>query len=117
VIDSKAEVGQALAAAIAAALPAHAGAQVTVERPKSAAHGDYATNVALALAKQAKRNPRELAAAIVAALPRRRGSSERSRGRGLHQRHAAAAARQAIVARVLTEGAAFGTSRPAPMRK
>jgi len=112
VIDSKAEVGQALAAAIAAALPAHAGAQVTVERPKSAAHGDYATNVALALAKHAKRNPRELAAAIVAALPASPWI-ERAEvaGAGFINVTLTAAARQAIVTRVLTEGAAFGTSR------
>ena len=111
-IDSKAEVGQALAAAIAAALPAHAGAQVTVERPKSAAHGDYATNVALALAKHAKRNPRELAAAIVAALPASPWI-ERAEvaGAGFINVTLTAAARQAIVTRVLTEGAAFGTSR------
>jgi arginyl-tRNA synthetase len=112
VIDSKAEVAQALSAAIAAALPAHAGAQVTVERPKSAAHGDYATNVALALAKQAKRNPRELAAAIVAALPASPWI-ERAEvaGAGFINVTLTAAARQAIVTRVLTEGAAFGTSR------
>lgn len=37
---------------------------VTVERPKIREHGDYATNAALALAKQAGRPPRELAALI-----------------------------------------------------
>ena len=111
-IDPKAEVGQALAAAIAAALPAHAGASITIERPKSAAHGDYATNVALALAKQAKRNPRDLAAAIVAALPASK-SIERAEvaGAGFINVTLAAAARQAIVKRVLTEGAAYGKSR------
>ncbi|MFO7276127.1 MAG: arginine--tRNA ligase [Pseudomonadota bacterium] len=44
-------------------------ATVTVERTRDAQHGDFATNVALRLAKAAKRNPRELAQAIVAALP------------------------------------------------
>ena len=39
-----------------------------LERPKVAAHGDVATNVAMQLAKPAKRNPRELAQAIVDAL-------------------------------------------------
>jgi len=42
---------------------------VVVERTRDAQHGDFATNVALRLAKAARRNPRELAAAIVAALP------------------------------------------------
>ena len=42
---------------------------VTVERTRDTQHGDFATNVALRLAKAARRNPRELAQAIVAALP------------------------------------------------
>ncbi len=44
-------------------------ASVTVERTRDAQHGDFATNVALRLAKAAHRNPRELAQEIVAALP------------------------------------------------
>ena len=42
---------------------------VVVERTKDAQHGDFTTNVAMRLAKAAKRSPRELAQAIVAALP------------------------------------------------
>jgi arginyl-tRNA synthetase len=42
---------------------------VTVERTRDAQHGDFATNIALRLAKAAGRNPRELAQAIIAALP------------------------------------------------
>jgi arginyl-tRNA synthetase len=45
-------------------------AQVVVERARDAQHGDFQSNVALRLAKAARRNPRELATAIVAALPR-----------------------------------------------
>jgi len=41
----------------------------TVERTRDAQHGDFATNVALRLAKPAQRKPRELAQEIVAALP------------------------------------------------
>jgi len=48
---------------------APAASAVVVERTREAQHGDFATNVALRLAKPAKRNPRELAQAIVAALP------------------------------------------------
>ncbi len=49
-----------------------AGAPVELERPSDAAHGDYATNVALRVAKQRRRPPRELAeeiASAAAALP------------------------------------------------
>jgi arginyl-tRNA synthetase len=42
--------------------------EVRIERPKSREHGDYATNVALALAKQAGIPPRELAALLVERL-------------------------------------------------
>lgn len=43
-------------------------AAVTVERTRDPKHGDFATNIALRLAKAARRNPRELAQAIIAAL-------------------------------------------------
>ena len=42
---------------------------VLVERTREAQHGDFASNVALRLAKAARRSPRELAVAIVKALP------------------------------------------------
>ncbi|MGY1722403.1 arginine--tRNA ligase [Blastococcus sp. SYSU DS0533] len=43
------------------ALPVDVPAEVVVERPKNPEHGDYATNVALRLAKPAGRPPREVA--------------------------------------------------------
>jgi arginyl-tRNA synthetase len=46
-----------------------AAGSVVVERTRDAQHGDFATNVAMRLAKAARRKPRELAEAIVAALP------------------------------------------------
>lgn len=48
---------------------APAPSAVVVERTRDAQHGDFATNVAMRLAKAARRNPRELAQAIIAALP------------------------------------------------
>ncbi len=44
-------------------------ASVTIERAKDPKHGDFATSVALKLGKAARRSPREVAQAIVAALP------------------------------------------------
>ena len=63
-------VASAIGAAIEAGeLPAEvtaaiASAPVTVERPKIKEHGDYATNVALRLAKPAGRPPRDIAEII-----------------------------------------------------
>jgi arginyl-tRNA synthetase len=57
---------------LAGALGEIAGAPVELERPSDPSHGDYATNVALRLAGQLKRPPREVAeelAGKVAALP------------------------------------------------
>src|SRR5690554_3926762 len=45
-----------------------ASPNIVLERPKIAAHGDIATNVAMQLARSARRNPRELAQEIVAAI-------------------------------------------------
>ncbi len=41
----------------------------TVERARDPKHGDFASSIALKLAKPARRNPRELAQAIIAVLP------------------------------------------------
>ena len=40
----------------------------TIERTRDASHGDFATNIAMRLAKPARKNPREIATSIVAAL-------------------------------------------------
>ena len=110
--DPKSELERALSAAVAAVLPDAAAVPVTLERPKQAAHGDYASNVALALAKPARRNPRELAQALVAALPASPLIAKVDiAGAGFINFTLASAARQSIVARVLAEGEAFGASR------
>ena len=44
-------------------------ASVVVERTRDPAHGDFATNVAMRLAKAAGRKPRDLAQAVLDALP------------------------------------------------
>ncbi len=44
--------------------------RIAVERVKDAQHGDFASNLAMVLAKPAKSNPRQLADKIVAALPK-----------------------------------------------
>ena len=45
-------------------LPDGVPSAVTIERPRQKEHGDYATNVALQLAKKAGLNPRDLAGQI-----------------------------------------------------
>lgn len=99
-------------AAVAQSLP-DAQPNVLLERPKVAAHGDVATNVAMQLAKPAKRNPRELAQAIVDALmaqPDARALVESAEiaGPGFINLRVTPAARQAVIATVAEQGASYG---------
>ncbi len=69
-------VSAALAAALARAAKANGwqgteSVPIDVEVPANPAHGDYATSVALRLAKTLKRNPREIATAIAGEVERR----------------------------------------------
>lgn len=50
----------------------------TLETPKDKAHGDLATNAAMQLTKLAKRNPRQIAEAILEHLDRSRASIEKA---------------------------------------
>src|SRR5918912_2565557 len=52
---------------LAAGLAALAGAEVELERPNDPAHGDYATNAAMRLARVQRRSPRELGGELAAA--------------------------------------------------
>jgi arginyl-tRNA synthetase len=52
-------------AQVAEELGAGSEVQVQLERPREVAHGDLATNLAMVLAKRLKRNPRELARALI----------------------------------------------------
>jgi arginyl-tRNA synthetase len=70
----KQELEQLLLAALARLVPATLAqtpppSAVVIERTRDGKHGDFASNVALRLAKDARKSPRELAALVVAALP------------------------------------------------
>ncbi|AHD23524.1 arginyl-tRNA synthetase [Rhodococcus pyridinivorans SB3094] len=83
---------------------------LTVERPRNPEHGDYATNVAMQVAKKVGVNPRELATWLAEALTAADGiDSAEVAGPGFLNIRLAADAQGAIVAKVLAEGAAYGT--------
>ncbi|MEU2256686.1 arginine--tRNA ligase [Nocardia xishanensis] len=85
--------------------------EVNVERPRNPEHGDYATNVAMQVAKKAGANPRELATWLADALTAAEGvSSAEVAGPGFLNIRLAAAAQGAIVQKVLAAGASFGTA-------
>ena len=53
----------------AGTLPVELDVQAQVDATRDKTHGDFASNIAMVLSKQARRDPRELAQAIIAALP------------------------------------------------
>ncbi|MQY23426.1 Arginine--tRNA ligase [Nocardia sp. RB20] len=85
--------------------------EVTVERPRNPEHGDYATNVAMQVAKKAGMNPRELATLLAAALTAADGiDTAEVAGPGFLNIRLAAAAQGAIIAKILAAGERYGTA-------
>lgn len=99
------------ALALEGALRLTGSPDVRIERPKSREHGDYATNVALALAKQVGLPPRDLAGLIAGRLAEVEGiASAEVAGPGFINIRLDAAA-QGDVARVAVEaGSSWGHS-------
>ena len=88
--------------------------EVTVERPKVKGHGDYATSVALQLAKPAGLPPRDVAALIKAQLERTDGiDSVEIAGPGFLNIWLSGDALGQVVGEVLAAGAAYGTNEVA----
>ena len=85
---------------------------VDVERTRDAAHGDFATNIALQLAKPARRNPRQLAQAILDALPSSDLVSKvEIAGPGFINFHLSPSAYQQELSRIFDLGVAYGYTK------
>jgi arginyl-tRNA synthetase len=112
------ELTRLLHAALASVAPDIAAPDIILDRPKQAAHGDIACNVALQLAKALKQNPRVIAERIVRELPPS-GVIERAEvaGAGFINFFFSAAVKQAVVGRVLAEGERYGHSDSGAGRK
>ena len=67
--DIRSELTALLRAALESVAPDSRDAVILLERPKQAAHGDFASNLALQLAKPLKLNPRDIAGRLLAELP------------------------------------------------
>lgn len=82
---------------------------VAVERPRNPEHGDYATNVALQVAKKAGVNPRELATWLAEALAESEAIDVAEiAGPGFLNIRLAAAAQGEIVAKIAAAGENYG---------
>ncbi|CAN5158632.1 arginine--tRNA ligase [soil metagenome] len=106
---------EALSAAVQRVAPGSTPV-ITLERPKQAAHGDFATNLAMQLAKPLGRNPRELATAVVAALLDADSpiAGAEVAGPGFINLRLRADARQDVVKTVLGQGSRFGQQAARP---
>jgi arginyl-tRNA synthetase len=83
--------------------------QVTLERPKSREHGDWASNVAMRLAKPFGTNPRELATELAAGLAEVDGvASAEVAGPGFINIRLDAAAAGELARTIVEAGAEFG---------
>lgn len=82
---------------------------ILLERPKSADHGDFATNLALVLAKPLKQNPRAIATQIIEALPASEFIAKTEiAGAGFINFFLNAQSQQIVVKEVLTAGKNYG---------
>ena len=111
-IQAKQDLLAALGAAIAQVGPGAAVAPA-FESPKQAAHGDLACTLAMQLARRLKKNPREVAQALIDALQaqpavQRWVDALEIAGPGFINLRLKAAAKQAVVTEVLAAGDAFG---------
>ena len=111
-IQAKQELLQALSRALAQLAP-DAPPAAAFESPKQAAHGDLAITAAMPLSRRLKKNPREIAQALVDALQaepavQRWVAALEIAGPGFVNLRLTSEARQRVVAEVLAAGPAFG---------
>lgn len=91
---------------------------ITLERPKSLDHGDFATNIAMQLAKPLRQNPRAIAERIIAALPASQYVSKvEIAGAGFINFFLSADSKQGVVKDILQAGAGYGKNNSGQQQK
>lgn len=105
----KTHLTQLLTQAAKTIAPDLSNLSIVLERPKSAEHGDFATNLAMILAKPLKQNPRIIATQIIDALPASDYIAKMEiAGAGFINFFLNPQSKQAVVKEVLKAGAEFG---------
>jgi len=109
VLNFRSHLCELFAQARAIVAPGLVDAAITIERPKNAAHGDYACNLAMQLAKPLRKPPRDIAQALIAALPQTDFIEKvEIAGAGFINVFIAGAAKRNVVQSVLQAGAGYG---------
>ncbi len=113
----KALIERHLAAALAALkvsglVPEDTQPSIAVTRTRDPSHGDFASNLAMMLAKPAKKSPRDIAAALIDALPENNDISKvEIAGPGFINFFVADSVASSVVANVLEQGEQYGCSK------
>ena len=109
VLNFKSHLSDLFAQALREVAPEHADTAILIERPKQASHGDYACNLAMQLARPLRKSPRDIANALIAALPQSEAVAKvEIAGAGFINLFIATAAKQQAVHGVLAAGAGYG---------
>jgi arginyl-tRNA synthetase len=109
--EIRSHLTELLARALAQIAPQQPASLITLERPKQAQHGDFSCPAAMQLGRALKRNPREVAQALLAALPPSDWlESAEIAGPGFINLRLRPQAKQHIVRTVLAEGERYGRS-------
>ena len=108
-LDVRQHLADLLRTALGSVAPEQFGAEILLERPKQASHGDFASNLAMQLARELKTNPRQIAGRLVRELPPSAAVVKvEIAGAGFINFTLSAAARTAVVGAVLAAGHDFG---------
>ena len=116
--DIKTHLSGLMRAALLSLAPDQADTPILIERPKQAAHGDFACNLAMQLARALKRNPREIAQLLLGEIPPSPFVARTEiAGAGFINFHLLPAAKLDVVRRILDQGENFGRSMQGGKRK
>ena len=117
VLNFKSHLTDLFAQALRTVAP-DASVEILLERPKQVAHGDYACNLAMQLSKSLRKPPRDIAKALIDALPASDvvGKVEIA-GAGFINVFITTQAKQAVVHAVLAAREAYGRSTIGAGRK
>jgi arginyl-tRNA synthetase len=118
VLNFKSHLSELFAQARQAVAPEASDTVILIERPKLASHGDYACNLAMQLAKPLRKSPRDIAQALIAALPETDFIEKvEIAGAGFINVFIATRAKQSVVNGVLEAGAGYGHGHTGAGRK
>ena len=118
VVNFKTHLSEIFTRSLSSIAPEHSSAMVLIERPKQASHGDYACNLAMQLAKPMRKSPREIANALIAAMPKSEVIEKvEIAGAGFINVFITTAAKQKVVLGVLMAGSSYGSINTGGGRK